>query len=65
MQFSEYETVTLLKDYPDENLKKGTIGVIVMVYEEPNEAYEVEFTDKNGHTKALLTLLPSEIIKCD
>ncbi len=63
MNFLEYETIILLKDYPNKNLKKGDLGVIIMIYSDPNEAYEVEFVDKKGHTKAQLSLLPHEIEK--
>ncbi len=61
MKFNEFDVVVLLKDCPDERLKKGDIGVVVMVHTEPNEAYEVEFAADDGMTKALVTLLPDEI----
>ena len=63
MKFNEYDTVVLLRDYPNEGLKKGDVGAIVMIYKEPNEAYEVEFINEEGITKALITLLPDEITK--
>lgn len=63
MKFNEFDTVVLLKDYPDEGLRKGDIGAVVMVHIEPNEAYEVEFVDEEGITKALIALLPNEIDK--
>lgn len=63
MKFSEYDVVALIKDRPEDKLKKGDKGAIVMVHIQPNEAYEVEFVDDLGKTKALLTLLPYEIIK--
>ncbi len=37
------------------NLDTGTIGTIVMVYDD-GRAYEVEFVDDKGNTVALLTL---------
>ena len=62
MKFSEFDIVVLLKDYPNKDLRKGDEGTIVMVYTDPNEAYEVEFVNAdNGETIALLTLHPSEI----
>ena len=63
MKFSEYETIVLLKDLPEEGLKKGDLGAIIMVYSAPHEAYEVEFVDLDGVTKAQLALLPDEIGK--
>ncbi|HHZ19813.1 MAG TPA: DUF4926 domain-containing protein [Firmicutes bacterium] len=63
MKFNEFDTVMLLRDYPADGLKKGDIGAILMVYTEPNEAYEVEFVDNDGTTKAVITLLPDEVKK--
>lgn len=61
MKFNEYDSVTLLRDDGQNGLKKGDIGAVVMVFTEPNEAYEVEFVDNNGDTKAIITVLPNEI----
>ncbi|OCA97843.1 DUF4926 domain-containing protein [Clostridium beijerinckii] len=61
MKFSEYDTVILITDYKNEGLKKGDIGAILMVYTEPNEAYEVEFVDDDGEVKAQIVLLISLI----
>jgi hypothetical protein len=63
MKYNEFDTVVLLRDYPAEGLKKGDVGAVVMVHTEPNEAYEVEFVDEEGITKALIALLPNEIDK--
>lgn len=61
MKFNEYDSVTLLRDDGQNELEKGDIGGVVMVFTEPNEAYEVEFVDDNGDTKAIITVLPNEI----
>ncbi len=57
--FAEYQVVRLSRDIPEEGLKAGARGAVVMVYpqrpESPRE-YEVEFTDEDGGTLALLTL---------
>lgn len=63
MKFLELDTVVLLKNCPTENLTTGDIGVIIMAYKSPCEAYEVEFVDSQGKTKAQLTLYPDEIKK--
>ncbi|GAE90986.1 DUF4926 domain-containing protein [Acetivibrio straminisolvens] len=63
MKFNEFDAVVLLRDYQKEGLKKGDIGAVVMVHTEPNEAYEVEFVNEKGITKAIITLLPNEIDK--
>ncbi len=52
---SEYSLVKSLKDVPDKDVKKGDVGTIVHCYTEPREGYEVEFLDKDGYTKDVLT----------
>jgi hypothetical protein len=51
MSFEVNETVIILEDSPNEGIKKGDIGTIIMVYDTPNEAYEVEFVNKEGCVK--------------
>ena len=40
---------------------KGCAGTVVMVYDSPPLAYEVEFFDANSNTIGLLTVQPSDI----
>ena len=49
--------IRLTADMPTESLKKGAIGVIVAIFTNPNEAYEVEFCDDNGESIAQVALL--------
>ncbi len=60
MKFKEYDTVKILRDC-DEGIKKGEIGAIIMVFENPEEAYEVEVLEADGKTKAQCTLLPDDL----
>ena len=60
MKFNEYDSVRICKDY-NERVKKGDVGVVVMLFTMPNEAYEVEFLDENGYTKAVCTLQPDDL----
>lgn len=48
MSFEVYETVKVLENDPNDGIKKGDIGTIIMVYETPYKAYEVEFADEEG-----------------
>ena len=48
----ELDLVKLNKDY--KNLKKGTLGTIVLKYNEQN--YEVEFFDKDKNTIGVYTI---------
>jgi hypothetical protein len=56
-----YDTVRLLADLPGEGLAAGAIGAVVHVFDKPSLAYEVEFTDQNGRTIALITLTPGQL----
>lgn len=60
MKFKEFDTVRILRKC-NEEVQIGDIGVIVMVFDNPNEAYEVEVIDGEGVTKAQCTLLPNEL----
>ncbi|GID31049.1 DUF4926 domain-containing protein [Paractinoplanes brasiliensis] len=56
-----YDTVRLLVDLPGEGLAAGAIGAVVHVFERPNLAYEVEFTDGEGRTIAQVALTPDQL----
>ena len=60
MKFKEHDTVRIMKDC-GEGIKKGTIGAILMAFEEPQEAYEVEMLDEKGNPKAQRTFLPDDL----
>jgi hypothetical protein len=57
---NELDTVVLLHDIDEFDLKEGDIGTAVHVYNN-NAAYEVEFITGEGETIAVLTLTPEEI----
>ena len=42
-------------------LARDAVGAVVMVFTRPRLAYEVEFVDEDGATRALATLLPRQI----
>jgi len=58
--FKTTDVVALLKAYPDQQLAKGQVGTIVEVL--GNDYYEVEFTDKAGHTITILSLPAYELM---
>ena len=64
MKFNEYDTVMIRRNY-NEQVKKGDIGAVIMVFNNPSEAYEVEFLDENGFTKAQVTLLSEDLEKVE
>lgn len=57
---NEYAVVVATKDL-SKGVKYGCVGTIVMVYDSPSLAYEVEFFDNNGDTIELLTVEPADI----
>lgn len=60
MSYPNYSEVRLLTDvYQSDGLSKGAIGYIIEVWEEG--VYEVEFSNPDGTTIALLALPESDI----
>jgi hypothetical protein len=61
MKFYEHQTVVTITDFPKNNIKSGDIGVVVAIFTDPNEAYEVEFVNADGSTKAMFAILPEHL----
>ena len=57
---NEYAVVVATKDL-SKTVKLGCVGTIVMVYDNPSLAYEVEFFNDNGDTIELLTVEPDDL----
>ncbi|WP_022803274.1 DUF4926 domain-containing protein [Deinococcus ficus] len=55
------DTVRLNQDLPNEGLRAGAIGVIVEVYTTPDCAYEVEFVNDDGSTRAMRPLRQEQL----
>jgi hypothetical protein len=58
----EHDIVALLVDLPSEGLAVGDTGTVVHCYPN-NRAYEVEFMDDAGRTKAIATVEASQVLK--
>jgi len=54
------DVIELTVDIPDRNLRAGVQGTIVHCHD--NEAYEVEFTNKDGETLDFLALRAEQFI---
>lgn len=66
MRPKEYDVVRLLRALPEHNLVAGSTGAVVMDYTEHSighllPAYEVEFTDSDGVTQALVTVAEHDL----
>jgi hypothetical protein len=59
--FKRLETVIATVNIPDQRILAGDLGTIVEVYTDPTPAYEVEFINADGSTRALMTLSPHQI----
>lgn len=60
MQPALFDTVELLVDLPAHNLRSGSLGAIVHVYD--NGIYEVEFSNAEGETMVLCPLSAEQFI---
>jgi hypothetical protein len=54
-EIKELDSVALTCDLPEQGLKRGDVGAVVLVHG-IGEAFEVEFIGYDGYTIALLTL---------
>ena len=61
MAFEEHDVVRLVRPLPEHGLPAGGTGAVVHVYDNPSEAYEVEFVEPDGNTIALVTVVPDEL----
>lgn len=55
------ETVIVTANFPDHQVLAGDLGTVVEIYSQPQLAYEVEFVNSDGSTRALLTLSPDQL----
>lgn len=56
----ELDQVVLGESVPDQGLKAGDVGTVVLVHEKGN-AFEVEFLNADGETVAVATLNSSQV----
>jgi len=59
-EYDLLETVIVTDNFKPEHVLNGDLGTIVEIYKRPSLAYEVEFVNPNGETRALLTLTPHQ-----
>ncbi len=53
------DVVALLADLPAQGLMRGQVGTVVELFD---GAYEVEFSDDEGKTYAMLALKPDQLL---
>jgi hypothetical protein len=59
--FDLLDTVIAATNLPEYKVLAGNLGAVIEVYAAPTLAYEVEFVNPDGSTRALLTLAPSQV----
>jgi hypothetical protein len=55
------DTIITTTDFPQNQVLAGDLGTIVEIFTHPHMAYEVEFVNPDGSTRALLTLKPNQV----
>ncbi len=55
------DVVALTVDLPEYNLRRGQVGTVVEILAD-GEAFEVEFSDRDGRTYESLGLRPDQIM---
>ncbi len=61
LQMKLLDAVALLEDVPEHQLRRGQVGTIVEELAE--DVFEVEFSDNDGKTYALLPLKSSQLLR--
>ena len=59
-RFKLLDTVALLEDVPERNLRRGEVGTVVETL--GADVFEVEFCDDEGQTYAMLALRAEQLI---
>lgn len=54
------ETVALMEDLPQRNLKSGEVGTVVEIL--APDVFEVEFSDDDGQTYAMFALRENQLM---
>lgn len=61
----EYDMVVLKQPLEAGGIPPGTRGVILMIFESPSKAYEVEFVDSANKSLGTFTVKEDQIQKAD
>lgn len=56
----ELDRVILNEDFPEDGLRSGDVGVVVLVHQ-GGKGFEVEFVALNGETEAVITVNADQV----
>ncbi len=59
--FELLDTIIAVANFPEHGVLAGDIGTIVTIHAAPTPAYDIEFVNPDGTTRALLTLSPQQV----
>jgi hypothetical protein len=59
----DLDGVTLLVDFPEDDVYAGQTGTVVAVHGDPAVAYDVEFVNAEGETIAIIVVNYSQVSK--
>jgi tetratricopeptide (TPR) repeat protein len=66
MKASVLDTVELVEDVPEFNVRQGERAVVLDAYSEPEEAYDLEFVDNHGSsTRFAFSVRPDQLVNID
>lgn len=66
MKANVLNTVELLEDLPEFNVRRGERAVVLDAYSEPQEAYDLEFVDNHGFsTRLAFSVRPDQLVNID
>jgi hypothetical protein len=60
-RFELLQGVELTEDVPAHGVKSGAVATIVFVFDQPEEAYELEIVGKNGETVVQFPVTSNQI----
>jgi tetratricopeptide (TPR) repeat protein len=61
----ELDVVELTEDLPEYGLKKGERGAVVVAFDQPDEAYMLEFVDESGKSRFAYAVKPNQLATID
>ncbi|HKG21242.1 MAG TPA: DUF4926 domain-containing protein [Blastocatellia bacterium] len=61
----ELDVVELTEDLPEYGLKQGDRGAVVAAFDEPAEAYDLEFVEASGKSKLAYSVRANQILTVD
>ncbi len=60
MMIKELDRIILTRDIPENNLKMGDIGIVVLIHDK-SAGYEVEFSTLDGDTISVVSLNSEDV----